>query len=117
MQSLARASFAPRSLAPARAARRTVSVRASGRRATHGCDHASVNPTAGATPAGPIPPLPCHLTSALPAAAGAINPDIKKDVEKVVDSVVVPADLGGKPQVLRCGRQGRELGQLSIRSS
>ncbi|KAL4423585.1 hypothetical protein ABPG77_004625 [Micractinium sp. CCAP 211/92] len=62
MQSLARASFAPRSLAPARAARRTVSVRAS----------------------------------------GAINPDIKKDVEKVVDSVVVPADLGGKPQAAYC---------------
>lgn len=53
--------FAP-SLAPARAARRTLSVRAS----------------------------------------GAINPDIKKDVEKVVDTVAVPTDLDGKPQVAYC---------------
>ncbi|KAL4431162.1 hypothetical protein ABPG75_006418 [Micractinium tetrahymenae] len=35
-------------------------------------------------------------------ASGAINPDIKKDVEKVVDTVVVPADLGGKPQAAYC---------------
>lgn len=41
------------------------------------------------------------LSNACPAAAGAINPDIKKDVEKVVDTVAVPTDLDGKPQV-RC---------------
>ncbi|KAL4423586.1 hypothetical protein ABPG77_004626 [Micractinium sp. CCAP 211/92] len=57
--------------------------------------------TARVSPFAPIL-APRAGRRSLTVRAATVNPDIKKDVDKVVDFVAVPSDLGDKKSVSYC---------------